>query len=150
MAIGVQVLIIRLIMCHIPDHVSFAYDPRSPTLQDVSFRVPAGSTVALVGPSGSGKSTILRLYVGRIMSRPSLLPCPFSSFSLYSLFRFYDIQQGSITIDGQDIRNVKQKSLRSIIGVVPQVGAEFQKEDFEGNVSQLTIGYGAVQRYHSL
>ncbi|KAJ3029732.1 Homocysteine S-methyltransferase 1, partial [Rhizophlyctis rosea] len=79
------------------DRVSFAYDPRRPTLRDVSFRVEPGKTVALVGPSGSGKSTILRL-----------------------LFRFYDIQQGRILIDGQDIREVKQKSLRGHIGVVPQ------------------------------
>ncbi|KAJ3183991.1 Homocysteine S-methyltransferase 1 [Gaertneriomyces sp. JEL0708] len=79
------------------ERVSFAYDPRRPVLDNVSFTVPAGATVALVGPSGSGKSTILRL-----------------------LFRFYDVQQGSVKIDGQDLRDVQQKTLRGIIGVVPQ------------------------------
>ncbi|TPX63341.1 hypothetical protein SpCBS45565_g06690 [Spizellomyces sp. 'palustris'] len=79
------------------EDVAFAYDPRQPALKSVSFEAPAGKTVALVGPSGGGKSTIFRL-----------------------LFRFYDIQSGSIKIDGQDIRTVKQTSLRSHIGVVPQ------------------------------
>ncbi len=68
------------------------------TLSDISFKVPAGKTVALVGSSGGGKSTLLRL-----------------------LFRFFDIESGKITIDGQDIRKVTQKSLRKHIGVVPQV-----------------------------
>jgi len=77
--------------------VNFHYDPDRPILKDVSFDVPAGKTVAIVGPSGAGKSTISRL-----------------------LFRFYDIQSGSITIDGQDIRDVQQESLRSVIGMVPQ------------------------------
>ncbi len=77
--------------------VHFAYDPQRPILKGVSFEVPAGKTVAVVGPSGAGKSTISRL-----------------------LYRFYDIQQGSITIDGQDVRDVTQKSLRSAIGMVPQ------------------------------
>ena len=79
------------------DHVSFGYDPRRPILQDVSFTVPPGKTVALVGSSGAGKSTISRL-----------------------LFRFYDVGSGSITIDGQDIRAVTQASLRAAIGIVPQ------------------------------
>ncbi|KAJ3217212.1 Homocysteine S-methyltransferase 1 [Dinochytrium kinnereticum] len=80
------------------ENVTFAYDPRiPPILQDVSFRVPAGATVALVGPSGGGKSTIFRL-----------------------ILRFYDVQMGRILIDGQDIRSVKQKSLRKAVGVVPQ------------------------------
>ncbi|KAJ3330284.1 ATP-binding cassette sub- B member 6, mitochondrial [Blyttiomyces sp. JEL0837] len=79
------------------ENVSFAYDARNPILKGISFKVPAGSTVALVGPSGGGKSTILRL-----------------------VFRFYDVQQGRILIDGQDIREVTQKSLRKAIGVVPQ------------------------------
>jgi len=79
------------------DRVSFRYDPRRPILEDVSFRVPAGGTVAIVGPSGAGKSTISRL-----------------------LFRFYDVDEGRILIDGQDIRGVTQESLRRAIGVVPQ------------------------------
>jgi ABC-type transport system involved in Fe-S cluster assembly fused permease/ATPase subunit len=77
--------------------VHFAYDPARPILKGISFEVPAGHTVAVVGPSGAGKSTISRL-----------------------LYRFYDVQQGSITIDGQDVRDVTQKSLRSAIGMVPQ------------------------------
>ncbi len=77
--------------------VHFAYDPARPILKGISFEVPAGKTVAVVGPSGAGKSTLSRL-----------------------LYRFYDIQGGSITIDGQDIRDVTQKSLRSAIGMVPQ------------------------------
>lgn len=79
------------------DHVNFAYDPLRPILKDVSFTVPAGKTVAIVGPSGAGKSTISRI-----------------------LFRFYDITSGRVSIDGQDIREVSQKSLRSALGMVPQ------------------------------
>ena len=79
------------------DRVSFRYDPRRPILHDVSFRVPAGGTLAIVGPSGAGKSTISRL-----------------------LFRFYDVDEGRILIDGQDVREVRQDSLRRAIGVVPQ------------------------------
>jgi ATP-binding cassette, subfamily B, heavy metal transporter len=78
-------------------NVSFAYDERRPILNDVSFEIPAGTTVAVVGPTGGGKTTVARL-----------------------LFRFYDPQSGSITIDGQDIRDVTQDSLRNMIGVVPQ------------------------------
>jgi ATP-binding cassette subfamily B protein len=78
-------------------NVEFAYDPARAILKGVSFDVPAGKTVAIVGPSGAGKSTLSRL-----------------------LFRFYDIQGGSITIDGQDIRDVTQVSLRSAVGMVPQ------------------------------
>jgi ABC-type transport system involved in Fe-S cluster assembly fused permease/ATPase subunit len=79
------------------DDVSFRYDPRRAILKSVSFRVPPGKTLAIVGPSGSGKSTIARL-----------------------LFRFYDIDEGAIRIDGQDLRQVTQQSLRRAIGVVPQ------------------------------
>jgi ATP-binding cassette subfamily B protein len=79
------------------DDVFFRYDSRRAILKGVSFRVPPGHTVAIVGPSGSGKSTIARL-----------------------LFRFYDIDSGAIRIDGQDLRDVTQTSLRQSIGVVPQ------------------------------
>ncbi|MAO55135.1 MAG: metal ABC transporter permease [Rhodospirillaceae bacterium] len=79
------------------ENVSFAYDARRPVLQDVSFTVPAGKTVAIVGPSGSGKSTISRL-----------------------LFRFYDVSGGRVAVDGQDVRDVTQESLRAAIGMVPQ------------------------------
>ena len=75
-------------------NVTFWYNPEKPVLTDISFNIPAGGTVALVGPSGSGKSTIVRL-----------------------LFRFYDIQDGCILIDGQDIKNISQHSLRRNIGV---------------------------------
>ncbi len=78
-------------------HVRFAYEPARPILHDVSFEIPAGRTVAVVGPSGSGKSTLARL-----------------------LYRFYDVGEGSITIDGQDIRTITQSSLRQAIGIVPQ------------------------------
>ena len=79
------------------ENVSFAYDVERPILKDVSFEVPAGHTVAIVGPSGAGKSTISRL-----------------------LYRFYDVSSGRITIDGEDIAKVTQKSLRAAIGMVPQ------------------------------
>jgi ATP-binding cassette subfamily B protein len=79
------------------EHVDFSYDGERQILHDVSFEVPAGRKVAVVGASGSGKSTIARL-----------------------LFRFYDVGAGRITIDGQDIRDVRQESLRAAIGIVPQ------------------------------
>ncbi|HMA15683.1 MAG TPA: ABC transporter ATP-binding protein/permease, partial [Kiloniellaceae bacterium] len=79
------------------DNVSFGYDPRRPILKGVSFTVRAGNTVAIVGPSGAGKSTISRI-----------------------LFRFYDVLDGAVRIDGQDIRQVTQASLRRAIGIVPQ------------------------------
>lgn len=79
------------------ENVSFAYDSRRPILKNVSFKVPAGKMVALVGATGSGKSTI-----GRI------------------LFRYYDVDAGSIFVDGQDVRDVTQHSVRAAVGVVPQ------------------------------
>ncbi|WP_457330396.1 ABCB family ABC transporter ATP-binding protein/permease [Rhizobacter sp. P5_C2] len=79
------------------DHVDFSYEPDRQILHDVSFEIPAGKTVAVVGPSGSGKSTLARL-----------------------LYRFYDVQGGVITIDGQDLRSVTQSSVRQRIGIVPQ------------------------------
>jgi ATP-binding cassette subfamily B protein len=79
------------------EHVSFAHDGRSAGLEDVSFAVPAGRKIAIVGPSGSGKSTLLKL-----------------------LFRFYDVNGGRVRVDGQDVRDVTQVSLREAIGLVPQ------------------------------
>jgi ATP-binding cassette, subfamily B, heavy metal transporter len=79
------------------ENVSFAYEPERQILKGLSFEVPAGHRVAVVGPSGAGKSTISRL-----------------------LFRFYEVSGGRISIDGQDIRDVTQKSLRTAIGMVPQ------------------------------
>jgi len=78
-------------------HVDFAYDPARPILHDISFEIPSGKTVAVVGPSGSGKSTLARL-----------------------MFRFYDVQKGQILIAGQDIKQVTQASVRQAIGIVPQ------------------------------
>ncbi|MDE2258599.1 MAG: ABC transporter ATP-binding protein/permease [Xanthomonadaceae bacterium] len=79
------------------ENVSFAYDPQRQILHDVDFTIPSGKTLAVVGTTGAGKSTLSRL-----------------------LFRFYDASSGRITIDGQDIRNVTQQSLRAAIGIVPQ------------------------------
>ncbi|MEM8701958.1 MAG: ATP-binding cassette domain-containing protein, partial [Pseudomonadota bacterium] len=77
--------------------VKFHYDPDRPILKGVDFEVPAGKTIAIVGPSGAGKSTISRL-----------------------LFRFYDVTGGAVEIDGQDVRDVTQESVRHVIGMVPQ------------------------------
>ncbi|MBP8267892.1 MAG: ABC transporter ATP-binding protein/permease, partial [Zoogloea sp.] len=79
------------------DHVGFAYDPARQILHDVDFAIPAGKTVAVVGHSGSGKSTLARL-----------------------LFRFYDVQSGAVRVNGSDIRELTQDSLRAAIGIVPQ------------------------------
>jgi ATP-binding cassette subfamily B protein len=79
------------------EQVEFAYEPRRRILHGVGFDIPAGHTVAVVGPSGSGKSTLARL-----------------------LYRFYDVQGGRITIDGQDVREITQQSLRAAIAIVPQ------------------------------
>jgi ATP-binding cassette subfamily B protein len=79
------------------ENVTFSYEQNREILKGISFEVPAGRTVAIVGPSGAGKSTISRL-----------------------LFRFYEVSGGRITVDGQDIRDVTQESLRAAIGMVPQ------------------------------
>lgn len=96
-------------------NVSFSYNPERIVLRNISFTVPAGKTLALVGPSGAGKSTIVRL-----------------------LFRFYDPDTGAIMIDGQNIKTVTQKSLRSSIGVVPQDTVLFN------NSIKYNIQYGKV------
>ena len=98
------------------NNIQFAYDPARPILKGISFEVPAGKSVAIVGPSGAGKSTISRL-----------------------LFRFYDVQSGTITIDGQDIQKVTQKSLRSAIGMVPQDTVLFN------DTLSYNIRYGRVE-----
>jgi ATP-binding cassette subfamily B protein len=95
------------------DGVGFHYDERRPVLAGLSFTVPAGKTVALVGPSGGGKSTVAKL-----------------------LFRFYDVTEGAIRIDGQDIREVTQESLRAAIGIVPQDTVLFNDS------IRYNIGYG--------
>ena len=79
------------------EKVSFAYEASRPILHELSFEIPAGKKVAVVGPSGAGKSTLARL-----------------------LYRFYDVDSGQISIDGQDVRTVTQSSLRRAIGIVPQ------------------------------
>jgi ATP-binding cassette, subfamily B, heavy metal transporter len=95
------------------DDVRFGYDPERQILNGVSFVIPAGGTLAVVGPSGAGKSTIARL-----------------------LYRFYDVTGGRITIDGQDLRNVTQSSLRASIGIVPQDTVLFN------DTIGYNIGYG--------
>ena len=101
------------------DDVAFGYDARRPILKGVSFRVPAGRTLAIVGPSGAGKSTISRL-----------------------LFRFYDVTSGRILIDGQDLRDVKQQSLRGAIGIVPQDTVLFN------DTVEYNIAYGRPAATH--
>ncbi len=95
------------------DRVEFGYDPDRPILRGIDLDVPAGTTLAIVGPSGAGKSTIARL-----------------------LFRFYDIESGAITIDGQNIAEVSQGSLRAAIGIVPQDTVLFN------DTIGYNIGYG--------
>nr|XP_008194673.1 PREDICTED: ATP-binding cassette sub-family B member 6, mitochondrial isoform X2 [Tribolium castaneum] len=97
------------------NNVSFGYLPERLVLKNVTFSVPQGKTVALVGPSGSGKSTIIRL-----------------------LFRFYDVETGSVIIDGQNIKTVTQESLRRAIGVVPQDTVLFN------NTIRYNIKYGRL------
>jgi ABC-type transport system involved in Fe-S cluster assembly fused permease/ATPase subunit len=103
------------------DHVFFAYDPARPILQDISLHIPAGKTVAVVGPSGSGKSTLARL-----------------------LFRFYDVQQGTIAIAGQNIQQVTQASVRQAIGIVPQDTVLFN-DTVEYNIAYGQPGAGREQ-----
>lgn len=88
-------------------HIEFAYNEERKILHDVSFEIPSGHKVAVVGPSGAGKSTLARL-----------------------LFRFYDVNSGEILIDGQDVRNVSQASLRRHIGIVPQDTVLFNESIF--------------------
>ena len=95
------------------EHVDFAYDPERQILHGVDLTIPAGGTLAVVGPSGAGKSTLSRL-----------------------LFRFYDVTGGRILIDGQDIREVSQQSLRRAIGIVPQDTVLFN------DTIGYNIGYG--------
>jgi len=101
------------------EHVDFHYEPDRRILHDVSFVIPAGRTVAVVGPSGSGKSTLARL-----------------------LYRFYDVSSGRITIDGQDIRHVTQASLRATIGIVPQDTVLFN------DTIEYNIAYGRPDASH--
>ena len=103
------------------DNVVFAYDPARIVLKGISFTVPAGKTIAVVGPSGAGKSTISRI-----------------------LYRFYDIKSGSVTIDGQDIRDVTQASLRSVIGIVPQDTVLFN-DTVRYNIAYGRIGAGEAE-----
>ena len=101
------------------DHVKFAYEPDRPILHDVSFEIPAGHTVAVVGPSGSGKSTLARL-----------------------LYRFYDLQAGRISIHGHDVRALTQDSLRRHIGIVPQDTVLFN------DTVAYNIAYGRPEATH--
>jgi ATP-binding cassette subfamily B protein len=101
------------------EHVDFAYEPNRQILFDVSFTIPAGRTVAVVGPSGSGKSTLARL-----------------------LYRFYDVTDGRILIDGQDVRAVQQATLRAAIGIVPQDTVLFN------DTIEYNIAYGRPEATH--
>jgi ABC-type transport system involved in Fe-S cluster assembly fused permease/ATPase subunit len=101
------------------DHVEFAYDPARPILHDVSFEIPAGQTVAVVGPSGSGKSTLARL-----------------------LYRFYDVQGGKVCVNGHDVMGLTQDSLRRSIGIVPQDTVLFN------DTVAYNIAYGKPEASH--
>src|SRR5205814_2207169 len=101
------------------EHVDFSYEPNRQILFDVSFAIPAGKTVAVVGPSGSGKSTLARL-----------------------LFRFYDVSGGRICVNAQDVRTVRQASVRAAIGIVPQDTVLFN-DSIEYN-----IRYGRTDATH--
>ena len=101
------------------DGVDFAYEASRQILHGVSFTIPAGRTVAVVGPSGSGKSTLARL-----------------------LFRFYDVTGGSLSVNGQDVRTVRQASLRAAIGIVPQDTVLFN------DTIEYNIGYGRPGATH--
>jgi ATP-binding cassette subfamily B protein len=101
------------------EHVDFGYETNRQILFDVSFTVPAGRTVAVVGPSGAGKSTLSRL-----------------------LYRFYDVTGGRITVNGQDVRSVRQESLRAAIGIVPQDTVLFN------DTVEYNIGYGRPGATH--
>jgi len=101
------------------EHVDFGYEKNRRILHDVTFTIPAGHNVAVVGPSGSGKSTLARL-----------------------LYRFYDVDGGRITIDGQDIRSVRQASLRGAIGIVPQDTVLFN------DTIEYNIAYGRAGATH--
>ena len=101
------------------EHVDFGYEPNRQILFDVSFNIPAGHTVAVVGPSGAGKSTLSRL-----------------------LFRFYDVTGGRITVNGRDIRAVRQDSVRAAIGIVPQDTVLFN------DTIEYNIGYGRPGATH--
>jgi len=101
------------------EHVDFGYETNRQILFDVSFTIPAGKTVAVVGPSGAGKSTLSRL-----------------------LFRFYDVTGGRLTVNGQDIRDVRQDSLRAAIGIVPQDTVLFN------DTIEYNIGYGRPGSTH--
>jgi ATP-binding cassette subfamily B protein len=101
------------------EHVDFAYESNRQILFDVSFVIPGGRNVAVVGPSGSGKSTLARL-----------------------LFRFYDVSGGRIAIDGQDVRDVTQSSLRAAIGIVPQDTVLFN------DTIEYNIAYGRPDATH--
>ena len=103
------------------EHVSFSYQPARTILHDISFEIPAGKTVAVVGPSGSGKSTLARL-----------------------MYRFYDVQQGCIRVAGQDIRAVTQSSLRGAIGIVPQDTVLFN-DTVEYNIAYGRPGCGRAE-----